>query len=56
MPYLEVVASFRKAVRDSAKSTMAKEILTLCDSLRDDTLPNLGVRLEDREGFVFIYV
>ena len=27
-----------------------KEILTLCDQIRDDVLPNLGVRLEDREG------
>lgn len=26
------------------------EILKLCDAVRDDTLPNLGVRLEDHEG------
>ncbi len=26
------------------------EILGLCDSVRDDVLPNLGVRLEDHEG------
>ena len=26
------------------------DILNLCDALRDDVLPNLGVRLEDHEG------
>lgn len=26
------------------------ELLQLCDQLRDDTLPELGVRLEDRDG------
>lgn len=25
-------------------------VLKICDSLRDDVLPNLGVRLEDKEG------
>ena len=25
-------------------------VLKLCDSIRDDVLPNLGVRLEDHEG------
>ncbi|KAJ8343207.1 hypothetical protein SKAU_G00305360, partial [Synaphobranchus kaupii] len=37
------------------ESTIAREqkvtgILQLCDALRDDTLPDLGVRLEDHEG------
>ena len=26
------------------------DILNLCDALRDDVLPHLGVRLEDQEG------
>ena len=26
------------------------DILKLCDAVRDDVLPNLGVRLEDHEG------
>lgn len=26
------------------------ELLQLCDVLRDDILPELGVRLEDRDG------
>lgn len=28
------------------------ELLKLCDELRDDILPELGVRLEDRDGKV----
>jgi cysteinyl-tRNA synthetase len=28
----------------------ATDILKLCDEVRDDVLPNLGVRLEDHEG------
>lgn len=30
--------------------TLAHEILKLCDEVRDDVLPNLGVRLEDQDG------
>jgi len=30
--------------------TLAHEILKLCDEVRDDVLPNLGVRLEDHDG------
>jgi len=29
---------------------VATGILEACDKLRDSTLPELGVRLEDREG------
>lgn len=50
MPYLEVIASFRQNVRDTARTLKATDILKLCDNLRDDILPNLGVRLEDKEG------
>jgi len=28
----------------------AHEILKVCDKVRDDILPNLGVRLEDHDG------
>lgn len=31
---------------------LAHDILTLCDQVRDDILPNLGVRLEDRDGML----
>uniref|UniRef100_U5EX84 Cysteine--tRNA ligase, cytoplasmic n=1 Tax=Corethrella appendiculata TaxID=1370023 RepID=U5EX84_9DIPT len=50
MPYLTVLSDFRNSIREQARSLKATEILKICDQLRDDTLPNLGVRLEDREG------
>merc|ERR1712173_123440 len=51
MPYLDVLASFRDKVRIQAKGIggNAGPILKECDILRDDTLPQLGVRLEDKE-------
>lgn len=30
--------------------SIVKSVLKVCDTLRDDVLPNLGVRLEDKEG------
>ncbi|KAJ8024001.1 Cysteine--tRNA ligase, cytoplasmic [Holothuria leucospilota] len=50
MPYLKTMAEFREKVRQTAKSQKATEILQMCDDLRDNVLPELGVRLEDREG------
>lgn len=50
MPYLTTLAEFRNSVREVARSQKCTEILTICDALRDDILPELGVRLEDREG------
>jgi len=49
MPYLEVLASFRDVVRKEARGLKAVEILKECDKIRDDVLPSLGVRLEDKE-------
>jgi len=50
MPLLQVLAEFRGAVRQDARQRQATEILERCDALRDDILPNLGIRLEDREN------
>lgn len=50
IPYLSALAEFRNSVREVARSQKCAEILNICDALRDDILPNLGVRLEDREG------
>ncbi|XP_033121269.1 cysteine--tRNA ligase, cytoplasmic-like [Anneissia japonica] len=50
MPYLETLSQFRGQVRKIAREQKATDILKLCDGLRDDVLPELGVRLEDREG------
>lgn len=33
-----------------ARAQKSTDILQICDTFRDDVLPNLGVRLEDREG------
>ncbi|XP_046665768.1 cysteine--tRNA ligase, cytoplasmic isoform X3 [Homalodisca vitripennis] len=50
MPYLTIMADFRDSVRGLARSLKATDILAECDKLRDDVLPNMGVRLEDHEG------
>ncbi|XP_061563677.1 cysteine--tRNA ligase, cytoplasmic-like [Cololabis saira] len=50
MPYLTVLSDFRENVRRIAREQKVKELLQLCDEVRDDTLPELGVRLEDHEG------
>merc|ERR1719474_2239988 len=50
MPYLNSMATFRDNVRKSARELKATEILKECDDLRDNVLPNLGVRLEDKEN------
>ncbi|XP_048730781.1 cysteine--tRNA ligase, cytoplasmic-like isoform X2 [Ostrea edulis] len=47
MPFLTAFAQFREDVRTISREQKAIEILKLCDKLRDDVLPNLGVRLED---------
>lgn len=51
-PILDAFSTFRDAIRQAARtdisSAAAKSILRLCDSVRDDDLPPLGVRLEDR--------
>lgn len=50
MPHLTTLAEFRHAVRQEARTIKATQILQECDRLRDEVLPALGVRLEDREG------
>ena len=50
MPYLNSMATFRDNVRKSARELKATDILKECDELRDNVLPNLGVRLEDKEN------
>jgi len=50
LPYLSCMADFRDNVRKEAREIKAGSILTECDRLRDDVLPSLGVRLEDKEN------
>lgn len=52
MPYLRVLSSFRDGVRRLAiakTEDAPKQILKLCDQLRDDDLVPLGVALDDQE-------
>ena len=48
IPILDATAGFRDRVRTIAREIKATEILKECDVLRDDVLPELGVRLEDK--------
>ncbi|OXB63563.1 hypothetical protein ASZ78_008839 [Callipepla squamata] len=50
MPYLQVLSEFREGVRQIAREKKVTEVLQLSDALRDDILPELGVRFEDHEG------
>jgi len=53
MPYLRSLSSFRDGVRRLAMTkgdTALKDILALCDKLRDSDLVPLGVALDDQEG------
>ncbi|PFH49752.1 hypothetical protein AMATHDRAFT_146873 [Amanita thiersii Skay4041] len=52
MPYLRALSSFRDNVRRvamSKKEDSLKDILMLCDKLRDEDLIPLGVALDDQE-------
>lgn len=53
MPYLRQLSSFRDGVRRLAREnsdSALKDILALCDKLRDVDLIPLGVALDDQEG------
>jgi len=54
LPFVEVLSDFRETVRTTVKGLEAgsikAEILKACDLIRDEKMPNLGVRLEDQEG------
>ncbi|ERE81061.1 cysteinyl-tRNA synthetase, cytoplasmic [Cricetulus griseus] len=50
MPYLQILSEFREGVRKIAREKKVLEVLQLSDALRDDILPELGVRFEDHEG------
>lgn len=54
LPVLDVLATFREQVRQSAKELKSSPLLQLCDQLRDEVLPELGVQLEDKEGGKFV--
>lgn len=47
-PLLDVLTNFRETVRIAAISGDTKAVLAAADRLRDDILPDLGVRMEDK--------
>eukprot|EP00941_MAST-03F_sp_MAST-3F-sp1_P006481 g6481.t1 len=48
-PVLDSFVDFRDTVRSAARKKLDhSEFLNVCDSVRDDVMPNLGVRIEDR--------
>lgn len=47
-PYLNALTKFRETVRINAIGEDCKAILMAADTLRDDVLPELGVRMEDK--------
>ena len=50
-PYADVLSSFQHEVQTLASaSAPGKDLLALCDALRDTHLWNLGIYLEDREA------
>jgi cysteinyl-tRNA synthetase len=47
-PFVDAFIDFRETVRGAAKAKSAPvEFLKACDDVRDDTLANLGIRVED---------
>ena len=50
-PVLDLVTKFRDQIRSLARAGAGtKELMAACDELRDVGLPDLGVKLDDREG------
>ncbi|KAK3237227.1 hypothetical protein CYMTET_52675 [Cymbomonas tetramitiformis] len=47
-PYVDAMVQFRDQIRERARKEGLKELLELCDAVRDDVLVSLGVRVEDR--------
>jgi len=54
-PVLDAFSTFRDQVRNEAMTLKATKILEACDQVRDVSLVDLGVRLEDRTGVPSIW-
>jgi cysteinyl-tRNA synthetase len=46
-PIMDIFVTFRENVRDQSKKNKDQHLLSLSDELRDDLLPEVGIRLED---------
>jgi len=49
-PILDSLMTFRQNVREMARTNNVGGVLNECDAFRDDVLPPLGIRLEDKTG------
>ncbi|KAJ6236395.1 cysteine--tRNA ligase [Anaeramoeba flamelloides] len=49
-PITTALSEFRDKVRGIARNNKTVELLQLCDQIRDDVLPFIGIRLEDRNN------
>jgi cysteinyl-tRNA synthetase len=49
-PIMDAFAEFREIVRNEAKAAKVSSLLKACDEVRDVSLVNAGIRLEDRPG------
>eukprot|EP00549_Striatella_unipunctata_P022153 CAMPEP_0118722864 /NCGR_PEP_ID=MMETSP0800-20121206/31666_1 /TAXON_ID=210618 ORGANISM="Striatella unipunctata, Strain CCMP2910" /NCGR_SAMPLE_ID=MMETSP0800 /ASSEMBLY_ACC=CAM_ASM_000638 /LENGTH=588 /DNA_ID=CAMNT_0006631189 /DNA_START=51 /DNA_END=1817 /DNA_ORIENTATION=+ len=49
-PVLNALLEFRSKVRDCARQKDVGGVLSECDAFRDDALPELGIRLEDKSS------
>ena len=47
-PILDAVQSFRSTVREKARTNDMEGVLKACDTFRDEQLPPLGIRFEDK--------
>lgn len=49
LPFIETIAKLRDEIRSLARDLKNKQLFELCDRIRDDIFPELGVRMEDLE-------
>lgn len=49
LPFIESIAKLRDEIRNIARDLKNKQLFILCDRIRDDIFPELGVRMEDYE-------
>jgi len=48
-PFINVMSDFRDKVKDICiKENDPKKVLAICDKFRDEILPNLGIKIEDK--------
>ena len=48
-PFMNVITDFRDEIKEICiLEKDPKKVLSLCDKLRDDILPNLGIKIEDK--------